>query len=55
VVLITGAPSSQEAARGRGHGAYDYLAKPFTSAEVRRLLDRLRSEGTPRRPEGVKP
>ena len=54
VVLITGAPSSAEAALGRGRGAYDYLAKPFTSAEVKRLLDRLRSYRT-RRPQGVKP
>jgi two-component system response regulator PilR (NtrC family) len=42
VVLITGAPSSEDAALGRDRGAYDYLAKPFTSDEVRAVLRRVR-------------
>jgi DNA-binding NtrC family response regulator len=55
VVLITGAPSPEEAAIGRRRGAFDYLSKPFTSAEVRTLLDRLRSDREARRSEGIAP
>ncbi len=44
VVLITGAPSVDEAAFALRHGAYDYLAKPFSVAEVRKLLARFRDD-----------
>jgi two-component system response regulator PilR (NtrC family) len=44
VVLITGAPSYEEAARGRERGAYDYLPKPFTWSEVQSVLHRVRSD-----------
>ena len=42
VVLITGAPSSEDEALGKDRGAYDYLAKPFSCAEVRAVLHRVR-------------
>lgn len=42
VVLITGAPSVDSAVYGLRYGAYDYLAKPFTAADVRALVDRVR-------------
>jgi len=44
VVLITGAPSVDEAAFGLRRGAYDYLPKPFPVAHVRKLLARLRAD-----------
>jgi response regulator RpfG family c-di-GMP phosphodiesterase len=44
VVLITGVPSVNSAVFGLRHGAYDYLPKPFSVAEVRELIDRLRRD-----------
>ena len=42
VVLITGVPSVNSAVFGLRHGAYDYLPKPFSIAEVKDLIGRLR-------------
>ncbi len=44
VVLITGAPSVDSAVFGLRHGAFDYLAKPFTPQDVRALIERVREE-----------
>ena len=44
VVLITGVPSVNSAVFGLRHGAYDYLAKPFSVAEVKDLLQRVRRD-----------
>lgn len=44
VVLITGMPSVHSAVSGLRHGAYDYLPKPFSVAEVERLLKRVRQD-----------
>jgi len=44
VVLITGLPSVNSAVFGLRHGAYDYLSKPFSIAEVQRLLRHLRTD-----------
>jgi len=42
VVLITGSPTVDSAVFGLRHGAYDYLAKPFSAQEVRALVQRVR-------------
>ncbi len=47
VVLITGAPSVDSAVFGLRHGAYDYLAKPFSAKEVGALIHRLREDRQP--------
>jgi response regulator RpfG family c-di-GMP phosphodiesterase len=44
VVLITGAPSVNSAIFGLRHGAYDYLAKPFTTKDIHDLLERVRRD-----------
>src|SRR5439155_1390481 len=44
VVLITGVPSVNSAVFGLRHGAYDYLPKPFSIAEVNELVQRLRRD-----------
>ncbi len=44
VVLITGVPSVNSAVFGLRHGAYDYLPKPFSVAEVKELIHRLRRD-----------
>ena len=44
VVLITGVPSVNSAVFGLRHGAYDYLPKPFSIAEVKDLIGRLRRD-----------
>lgn len=44
VVLITGVPSVDSAVFGLRHGAYDYLPKPFSVAEVKKLVQRLRAD-----------
>jgi response regulator RpfG family c-di-GMP phosphodiesterase len=44
VVLITGVPSVNSAVFGLRHGAYDYLPKPFSVAEVKDLIKRLRRD-----------
>ncbi len=44
VVLITGLPSVNSAVFGLRYGAYDYLSKPFSVAEVQRLLQRVRTD-----------
>ena len=44
VVLITGVPSVDSAVFGLRHGAYDYLAKPFTAKDLRSLVQRLRRD-----------
>lgn len=44
VVLMTGAPSVDSAAFGRRHGAYDYLPKPFSVAELKKLIQRVRAD-----------
>jgi len=44
VVLITGVPSVNSAVFGLRYGAYDYLPKPFSMAEVRGLLERVRRD-----------
>jgi response regulator RpfG family c-di-GMP phosphodiesterase len=44
VVLITGVPSVNSAVFGLRHGAYDYLPKPFSVAEVKELVHRLRRD-----------
>jgi response regulator RpfG family c-di-GMP phosphodiesterase len=44
VVLITGLPSVNSAVFGLRYGAYDYLSKPFSIAEVQRLLQHLRTD-----------
>jgi response regulator RpfG family c-di-GMP phosphodiesterase len=44
VVLITGVPSVNSAVFGLRHGAYDYLPKPFSIAEVKDLIQRLRRD-----------
>ncbi|MEX2145569.1 MAG: HD domain-containing phosphohydrolase [Candidatus Rokuibacteriota bacterium] len=44
VVLITGAPSVTSAVFGLRHGAYDYLAKPFSIKEIQDLLARVRDD-----------
>lgn len=44
VVLITGAPSVTSAVFGLRHGAYDYLAKPFSIKEIQDLLARIRDD-----------
>lgn len=44
VVLITGVPSVNSAVFGLRHGAYDYLPKPFSVAEVKELIQRLRRD-----------
>src|SRR5262249_22794589 len=44
VVLITGLPSVNTAVFGLRYGAYDYLSKPFSIAEVQRLLQHVRTD-----------
>src|SRR3990167_287276 len=44
VVLITGVPSVNSAVFGLRHGAYDYLPKPFSVAEVKELTQRVRRD-----------
>jgi putative nucleotidyltransferase with HDIG domain len=44
VVLITGSPTLDSAVFGLRHGAYDYLAKPFSAQEVRVLVQRVREQ-----------
>ncbi|MGH7324195.1 MAG: HD domain-containing phosphohydrolase [Candidatus Rokuibacteriota bacterium] len=44
VILITGSPTVDSAVFGLRHGAYDYLAKPFSAPEVRALVDRVRED-----------
>jgi putative nucleotidyltransferase with HDIG domain len=44
VVLITGSPTVDSAVFGLRHGAYDYLAKPFSAQEVRALVQRVREQ-----------
>lgn len=44
VVLITGLPSVNSAVFGLRHGAYDYLPKPFSVTEVKKLIQRLRRD-----------
>ena len=44
VVLITGVPSVNSAVFGLRHGAYDYLPKPFSVAEVKELIRRVRRD-----------
>jgi len=39
VIVITGYPSLDGAVRATKHGAYHYLAKPFTPAELRKVVD----------------
>jgi putative nucleotidyltransferase with HDIG domain len=56
VVLITGSPTVDSAVFGLRHGAYDYLAKPFSAQEVRALVQRVRESGerrTASRPAGL--
>jgi putative nucleotidyltransferase with HDIG domain len=50
VVLITGSPTVDSAVFGLRHGAYDYLAKPFSAQEVRALVHRVREDLARRRP-----
>jgi putative nucleotidyltransferase with HDIG domain len=51
VVLITGSPTVDSAVFGLRHGAYDYLAKPFSAQEVRALVQRVREQvSSQRRP-----
>jgi putative nucleotidyltransferase with HDIG domain len=53
VVLITGAPSVDSAVFGLRHGAYDYLAKPFSAQVARALVERVRGDrATSRRSSG---
>jgi len=47
VVLITGLPSVNSAVFGLRYGAYDYLSKPFSVADVQQLLQRLRTDRPP--------
>ncbi|MGH7307477.1 MAG: HD domain-containing phosphohydrolase [Candidatus Rokuibacteriota bacterium] len=49
VVLITGSPTLDSAVFGLRHGAYDYLAKPFSAQEVRALVQRVREQVTSER------
>ncbi len=44
VVLITGQPSVDTAVFGLRHQAYDYLPKPFSTDEVRQLIERVRQD-----------
>ncbi len=44
VALMTGAPSVDSAAFGRRHGADDYLPKPFSMAELKTLIERVRTD-----------
>jgi response regulator RpfG family c-di-GMP phosphodiesterase len=44
VVLMTGVPALDSAVFGLRHGAFDYLAKPFTLKDVRALVDRIRED-----------
>jgi two-component system chemotaxis response regulator CheY len=41
VVLVTTEGSSEDEARGRAAGALEYLRKPFTPADVERVVARL--------------
>jgi hypothetical protein len=56
VVLITGLPSVNSAVFGLRYGAYDYLTKPFSVADVQQLLQRIRADhecGTGTAPPGL--
>lgn len=44
VVLVTGMPSVDSAVFGLRHQAFDYLTKPFTLADVRKVIQRVRQE-----------
>jgi response regulator RpfG family c-di-GMP phosphodiesterase len=44
VVLMTGVPALDSAVFGLRHGAFDYLAKPFTLKDVRALVERVRED-----------
>jgi putative nucleotidyltransferase with HDIG domain len=50
VVLITGSPTVDSAVFGLRHGAYDYLAKPFSAQEVRTLVQRVKEDQARFRP-----
>jgi response regulator RpfG family c-di-GMP phosphodiesterase len=50
VVLITGSPTVDSAVFGLRHGAFDYLAKPFSAQEVRALVQRVREDNARVRP-----
>lgn len=50
VILITGQPSPEVAAQAMAKGAFEYLAKPFKTDDLRRVVQRAAvslSEGTP--------
>ena len=49
VVLVTTEGAPEDEARGRAAGAWDYLRKPFTPADIERVVERLltRAPGAP--------
>jgi len=52
VILITGHPSPEVAAEAMSKGAFEYIAKPFKTDDLRRVVERaamsLREAGEPR-------
>ena len=44
VALMTGAPSVVSAAFGLRYGAYDYLPKPFSVTDLKKLIERARAD-----------
>ena len=47
VVLVTTEGTSEDEARGRAAGAWEYLRKPFQPADVERLVQRALAEAAP--------
>jgi CheY-like chemotaxis protein len=45
VVLVTTEDSADDEARGRAAGAWEYLRKPFTPAQLTELVERARARG----------
>lgn len=48
IVLVTTEGSSEDEARGRDAGAWDYLRKPFQPADLERIVARALAQATSR-------
>ncbi len=55
VILITGQPSPEVAAEAMAKGAFEYIAKPFKTDDLRRVVERAAASlrGAPPAPAGV--
>ncbi len=52
VILITGHPSPEVAAEAMSKGAFEYIAKPFKTDELRRIVERAAASLRETRPPG---